>query len=115
MLKSVHLKNFKLHEDTLVEAAPITVFIGPNNSGKSSIFQILLCLRDAAARGGSQLLVPGPGQVLDAGDFANVVRLGQKEIQASLSGLVDPADSSKRKTSDRGELRAACQRQRSFL
>jgi hypothetical protein len=97
MLKSVHIKNFKLHEDTLIEAAPITVFIGPNNSGKSSIFQILLCLRDAAARGEAQLLVPGAGQVLDAGDFANVVRLGQKEVEVSLSGVVDPADSSKGK------------------
>jgi hypothetical protein len=97
MLKSVHLKNFKLHEDTRIDAAPITVFIGPNNTGKSSIFQILLCLRDAATRRAGQLLGPGAGGVIDAGDFANVVRLGQKEIQVSLSGIVDPADSSKRK------------------
>ena len=58
MLKSVHLKNFKLHEDTRIEAAPITVFIGPNNSGKSSIFQALLLLRQAASETISFLCQP---------------------------------------------------------
>lgn len=58
MLKSIRLKNFKLHEDTQIEAAPITVFIGPNNSGKSSIFQALLALRQAAARGVNELCQP---------------------------------------------------------
>ncbi|MCH7977851.1 MAG: AAA family ATPase, partial [Acidobacteria bacterium] len=49
MITSVSLKNFKLHASTKIEAAPITVFIGPNNSGKSSIFQALLSLRQAAS------------------------------------------------------------------
>ena len=50
MLKSIRLKNFKLHADTSIEATPITVLIGPNNTGKSSIFQALLLLRQAASR-----------------------------------------------------------------
>jgi len=29
MLKTIRLKNFKLHEDTSIEAAPITVSVGP--------------------------------------------------------------------------------------
>lgn len=59
MLKSIRLKNFKLHENTSIEAAPITVFIGPNNTGKSSIFQALLLLRQAAELK-SETLCRGP-------------------------------------------------------
>jgi predicted ATPase len=42
MLTKLAIKNFKAHVDTDLDLKPITVFIGPNNSGKSSIFQILL-------------------------------------------------------------------------
>jgi predicted ATPase len=100
MLKSVHLKNFKLHEDTLIEAAPITVFIGPNNSGKSSVFQALLALREAAARSSEVFLVTyqrletSPEQpflfdatdMIDLGEFKDVLRQGQHEIRIGLSG-----------------------------
>lgn len=56
MLKKIRLKNFKLHENTEIEAGRITVFIGPNNSGKSSIFQALLALKTAARSGGDDLV-----------------------------------------------------------
>ena len=58
MLKGIRLKNFKPHKDTSIEAAPITVFIGPNNSGKSSIFQEPLALRQAAVRGDNVFCQP---------------------------------------------------------
>lgn len=45
MLERLRLKNFKAHQDTDLDLRPITVFIGPNNSGKSSIFQFLLLLK----------------------------------------------------------------------
>lgn len=102
MLKSVHLKNFKLHEDTSIEAAPITVFIGPNNTGKSSIFQALLLLRQAAARNDQFLCQPplgiqpapsehylySPNVIIDVGAFDEVVRRGGNEIDVQLSGEV---------------------------
>ncbi len=58
MLKKIRLKNFKLHENTEIEAGRITVFIGPNNSGKSSIFQALLALKSAARSGADGLVRP---------------------------------------------------------
>jgi energy-coupling factor transporter ATP-binding protein EcfA2 len=100
MLKTIRLKNFKLHEDTQIDAAPITVFIGPNNSGKSSIFQALLALRQAAVRGNNVFcqpvernptsqeqpyLFPG-GEIVDLGDFKQVVRKGQEDLQVELAG-----------------------------
>jgi energy-coupling factor transporter ATP-binding protein EcfA2 len=104
MLKSVHLKNFKLHEDTLIEAAPITVFIGPNNSGKSSIFQALLLLRQAASRNDRSLCQPpggiqpppsehylySPNLIVDVGAFDEVIRKGRSDILIRLCGSAKP-------------------------
>lgn len=47
MLTRILLQNFKGHLETPIEAAPFTIFIGPNNSGKSGVFHALLALRQA--------------------------------------------------------------------
>ncbi len=47
MLEKLRIKNFKAHEDTDLDLRPITIFIGPNNSGKSSIFQILMLFKQS--------------------------------------------------------------------
>lgn len=101
MLKKIRLKNFKLHEDTSIEASRITVFIGPNNSGKSSIFQALLALRQASewestnfcyeparqvARAEPPYHYP-PGQVVDTGPFQELARKGRGEITIELEGI----------------------------
>jgi energy-coupling factor transporter ATP-binding protein EcfA2 len=107
VLKKIRLKNFKLHEDTSIEASRITVFIGPNNSGKSSIFQALLLLRQAISRKGIYLVGPGPRRsfatpdnpflyasdvVADVGEFRNVVREGSREVQIGVDGGLPPRD-----------------------
>lgn len=102
VLKSIRLKNFKLHEDTSIEAAPITVFIGPNNSGKSSIFQALLLLRQAASRNDRFLCQPSasyqqpasepyqysPQLSIDVGSFEETIRRSGDDIQVEFSGTV---------------------------
>jgi hypothetical protein len=119
MLKSVHLKNFKLHEDTLIEAAPITVFIGPNNSGKSSIFQPLLALRQALGRRSNMFLAPAArsytnpanpfmypaSEVVDIGEFPDVVRGGRGTLSISVSGDLE----SPRPAIDVGPVQASLQ------
>ena len=102
MITKIALKNFKLHAATEIEGAPITVFIGPNNSGKSSIFQALLLWRQAAGRGSSVLCVPwikgaepfvfAEDQLIDIGEFEQVVRHGEREISIRLSGQYPPAN-----------------------
>lgn len=102
MLKSIRLKNFKLHAETSIEAAPITVFIGPNNSGKSSIFQALLLVRQAAPRNDRFLCQPSanfqlpisepfqysPQLTVDVGMFEEIIRRGGDDIQIEFSGTV---------------------------
>jgi hypothetical protein len=104
MLTRVLLKNFKLHAETEIQFAPITVFIGPNNSGKSSVFQALLALRQAAERNDGALFQPsfaGSGEklgimikgqqlalepIVELGAFEDVVRAGEGEIVVAFSG-----------------------------
>jgi predicted ATPase len=104
MLTRVLLKNFKLHAETEIQFAPITVFIGPNNSGKSSVFQALLALRQAAERNDGALFQPsfaGSGEklgimikgqplalepIVELGAFEDVVRAGEGEIVLAFSG-----------------------------
>lgn len=45
MLQKIKIQNFKLHKDTSLEIKPITLFIGQNNSGKSSVFQALQLIK----------------------------------------------------------------------
>ncbi len=108
MLTKVWLKNFKLHAETELEARPITVLIGPNNSGKSSLFQALLLLRQAASRSGADLCRAVPRrdtstqnpyffdeeQLIDLGDFEHAVRHGEQSITIGAAGSVDNPKSS---------------------
>ncbi len=50
MLETLRIKNFKAWKDTgTIEMAPITLFFGENSSGKSSIGQFLMMLKQTAA------------------------------------------------------------------
>jgi predicted ATPase len=41
-IRRFSVKNFKIHRDTTLELFPITVFVGPNSGGKSSVFDALI-------------------------------------------------------------------------
>ena len=70
MLTRLQIKNFKGWSDTgLLQLAPITVFFGTNSSGKSSIGQFLMMLKQTAAS-------PDRNRVLHPGDDKTDVDLG---------------------------------------
>ena len=51
MIQHLQLKNFKAWRDSgLVRLAPVTMLLGSNSSGKSSLLQSLLLLKQTAAR-----------------------------------------------------------------
>jgi energy-coupling factor transporter ATP-binding protein EcfA2 len=109
MLTNVWVKNFKAHADTAIDVRPITLFIGPNNSGKSSLSQALLVLRQAVARGSTTLTLPVQrkptslddpylfveDQLIDLGDFGHIVRRGEREISIGVDGHLDFPNSSR--------------------
>lgn len=70
MLTSLTARNFKAWRELAdVRLAPITGFFGPNSSGKTSILQLLLLLKQTAES-------PDRAQVLNLGDDRSPVALG---------------------------------------
>lgn len=47
MITNLYIHNFKSHRDTNLEIAPLTILTGTNGSGKSSVLQSLLLLRQS--------------------------------------------------------------------
>lgn len=103
MLTSISIQNFKLHKNTSLMLKPITIFIGSNNSGKSSVFQFIQILKQAklnylmdivpdfggdisSATGGiinsSQL----KAKLIDLGTFEQVVHPKESYLSLSLIG-----------------------------
>ncbi len=76
MFTELRLKNFKSWEDTgAIRMAPITAFFGANSSGKSSILQALLLLKQTAESSdrNSVLQFGTPETLVDLGNFKSVV------------------------------------------
>ena len=70
MLTHLRIRNFKAWRDTgAIRLAPLTVFFGTNSSGKSSINQFLLMLKQTAQSADRQ-------RVLHPGDTGSIVDLG---------------------------------------
>ena len=76
MLTQLRLENFKSWKDTgCIALKPITGFFGPNSSGKTSLFQSLLLMKqsaDTSDRGGI-LHFGNEKTLVDLGDFESVV------------------------------------------
>ena len=69
MLTELKLSNFRIFDDEVtVRFRPITVLIGRNSSGKSSIIKFLLMLQQSAALGQSRFVNP-EGEKVNLGDL----------------------------------------------
>ena len=69
MLKNLTIKNFKAWRDVELEFAPVTGFFGTNSSGKSSLIQFLLMLKQTKNATDRRI-------VLDFGSESGLVNLG---------------------------------------
>jgi predicted ATPase len=76
MFTALHLKNFKSWRDTgPIRLAPITALFGPNSSGKSSLLQSLLLLRQTteSADRSRVLDLGGPNSLVDLGTYDDII------------------------------------------
>jgi energy-coupling factor transporter ATP-binding protein EcfA2 len=55
MLRTLRLKNFKSHADSLFELGRVTLLIGPQGTGKSSVLQALRLLKESSGKEGLSL------------------------------------------------------------
>ncbi|GAB4303522.1 MAG: DUF3696 domain-containing protein [Oscillatoriaceae cyanobacterium] len=67
MINSIQLQNFKCFENQLISLKPLTLLSGLNNTGKSSLLQSLLLLRQSYHQG----LLPNQGLALN-GDLVQI-------------------------------------------
>jgi predicted ATPase len=73
MLKRIKIKNFKAIKKSIpVDIKPITFFVGPNSSGKSSTIQILLALKQTikSSDGNSPLILQDQ---IDLGSYKDIM------------------------------------------
>lgn len=84
MLTKLKVRNYKSLEDVTIPLRPLTVFVGPNNAGKSNILDCLLFLRE--------LLELGAPSVSSRGGFRYLVWGGdlKRQIEVELeAGILD--------------------------
>lgn len=80
------VKGFKSLKDISIEIKPLTILIGLNSSGKSSILQVLHILKQSMEQNTSSLTTTGP--LLNLGSFNDIVfqKRAKKEIQFKIQG-----------------------------
>lgn len=91
MLEELTLRNFKVFDEVGVTINPglVTILVGPNGTGKSTLLQALVLLRQSL--GGTNLLLRPPDhtRIADFGEFEDVVHLHEisrdLEIQVGAS------------------------------
>lgn len=84
MFTYLGLRNFRAFEQVGIDLAPITILVGPNNAGKSSIISGLRLLAQTAASGDTRvpLLLKGP-----MGDFGTYRDLVYQNARRRTIGL----------------------------
>jgi predicted ATPase len=89
MINSLNAQNLKSWESTGdIRLAPITAFFGTNSSGKSSILQLLLMLKQTAESPDRGLVLSfgdDPRSLTDLGDFHALVHGHKEDAQLSWS------------------------------
>jgi hypothetical protein len=78
-------KNFRSFVDSgWVKVSPITIFLGSNNSGKSSLFAPLLLLKQSLESGDPALVLKTTGPLINLGGFRDLVFKHDTKTKVSL-------------------------------
>lgn len=73
MLKSLHFQNFKSWRDARADCAPITGFFGTNSSGKTSVIQFLLMLKQTKDGTDRAISLDLNGDLVSLGTISDVL------------------------------------------
>lgn len=83
MLDRIVLENFKIFSNVTVNMEQITILTGPNSSGKSTIIQALMLLKQT--QDSSSLVLSGP--YINMGSIKDIARLPKEPINIGFSGV----------------------------
>ncbi|SFD35491.1 Protein of unknown function [Pseudomonas citronellolis] len=80
MFERISIENFKSFlEKQEINLAPITLIYGPNSSGKSSIIQTLVLLKQSLTRPSEQGGLVSNGEYIDLGNYVSMINGHDKE------------------------------------
>lgn len=82
MLTSIQIKNFKCFQQATLNLAPLTLLSGLNSTGKSSVLQSMLLLRQSYREGGNIRL---NGDLIELGQALDVFAVDAKNDSMELS------------------------------
>lgn len=86
MIESIQIKNFKCIEGSgLIYIKPITLILGPNSSGKSSVLKPLLLMKQTADSRDIQRSVQVDGTYVSLGAFQEFVFNHNKDIEVKFT------------------------------
>lgn len=90
IIEKLKVKNYKSLGDVEIPLRPLTVFVGPNNSGKSNIFDCLEIVKELAFL--------GPQAVTSRGGFRDIVWGGdlKRSIDIELDGQIEDGQGQQR-------------------
>ena len=92
-LTRIELENFKgIGSRQAIELRPITLLLGPNSAGKSTILQALHYLREILERGNIDPDVTIAGGLIDLGGFATLVHNHELNRVVTLKVTLDLSD-----------------------
>jgi predicted ATPase len=90
MLNKISINNFKCHENTKIELRPLTLLVGTNSSGKSSVIQALLLLIHNITNPKQSPLnghLVSIGEFLDAKNFINNAKEFKINVESKKENL----------------------------
>jgi len=73
MINSIRIRNFKSLKDSgRIDIRPLTILVGPNNSGKSSVLQALMLLKQSVESAGTDPIILH-GKYMNFGSFEEII------------------------------------------
>ncbi|WP_438392336.1 AAA family ATPase [Caballeronia sp. DA-9] len=92
MLEKLGLKNFKAFENESLDIRPITIFLGPNNSGKSSVLSAAKILSQTVTSYDVNVPLLLNGALGDFGTYKDVVFTNNRTRHIEISFTIRPKD-----------------------
>lgn len=94
MLKNISAENYRSFQDMDVDLAPITLFVGPNNSGKSSVISLVRLLSQTLESHDPNVRLLLNGALGDFGTYKDLIHGNQTKKHLKISFSVAPSEDS---------------------
>lgn len=104
MLTKIKANNYRSFRRLDVDLAPITLFVGPNNSGKSSVLSLIRLLSQTSESNDPNVRLLLNGALGDFGTYKDLVYENESRRHIDISFTIRPGDDRKMIGSDKSEI-----------